>query len=391
LLSILGEVPLSSGTAKVIEGQISGSVGYAPQQPFILNASIRENITFGRPFDESRYKRVLQATRLEDDISKLTGGQKDETKAGDQGRNLSGGQQARLNLARALYGFHSLYLFDDSFSAVDMQIAKEIYDEILSGRDKELIPPNATIVIATHQIIFALKADLLLVCDNGHLVAAGPPKTVLKGDADNQATQDGFLQFLQRRLGSNLPAERDSGSEKVTVPKDSQTKNRRSIPQPKNDGDTFDTSQEAGDTSIRPIPLRIYAAFLTVGLSRWQKFTIWPALFMLLLLSETCNFLSANWMKEWAASGPTHRNMWLFRFCVAVLTNNVVTCIRAFAFFLVMLKLSQNLYATMFESIINSKVSWFATAGPGLIFNVFTKDIATADQNVPRNVLESIS
>lgn len=76
---------MSYGSANIVDRQISASVGCAPQQPFILDASIRENVTFGRPFDESRYRRVLQATRLDDDISKLAGGQKDETKAGDQG------------------------------------------------------------------------------------------------------------------------------------------------------------------------------------------------------------------------------------------------------------------------------------------------------------------
>lgn len=104
-----------------------GRVAYAPQQAWIQNTSLRENILFGRSYDETLYSKVLHACSLDVDVQLLPAG--DATEIGEKGINLSGGQKQRVSLARCLYSDADLYLFDDSLSAVDAHVAKHIFNE----------------------------------------------------------------------------------------------------------------------------------------------------------------------------------------------------------------------------------------------------------------------
>ena len=100
--AILGEMPQSNSTRSLNEViKIRGTIAYVPQTPFIMNATLRDNILFGQPYDENRYQRVLSTCCLLPDIAVLPAG--DLTEIGEKGINLSGGQKARVSLARAVY------------------------------------------------------------------------------------------------------------------------------------------------------------------------------------------------------------------------------------------------------------------------------------------------
>ena len=108
---------------------ISGSFSYAEQEPVIFSESIRANVIFGAEFEEKRYWTALKKSCLIDDLKMFEAG--DETEIGERGTNLSGGQKARLVLARALYFDADIYLFDDPISAVDAKVAKHIFEEAI--------------------------------------------------------------------------------------------------------------------------------------------------------------------------------------------------------------------------------------------------------------------
>ena len=101
-----------------------GGVGYVPQQAWVLNASVRENVLLGREYEQGWYREVLRCCALEPDLRALPRG--DETEIGERGVTVSGGQKARLSLARALYGRPALLLLDDPLSAVDMHVAQHL-------------------------------------------------------------------------------------------------------------------------------------------------------------------------------------------------------------------------------------------------------------------------
>ncbi len=132
LSSILGEVSRTSGRASVAAGI---SVGYAPQQAWIRNLTLRDNVLFGKAFSEERYTSVLSACSLKSDLEMLVAG--DRTEIGENGINLSGGQKQRVSLARAVYSEADLYLLDDPLSAVDAHVGAHIFHHVIgSARDK---------------------------------------------------------------------------------------------------------------------------------------------------------------------------------------------------------------------------------------------------------------
>jgi len=108
---------------------LNGTLAYAPQLAFVQNASLRDNILFGKEYNELFYKQVVKICCLESDLDLLPNG--DLTEIGEKGINLSGGQKQRINLARCIYSNADIYLFDDSLSAVDANTAKKIFDLVI--------------------------------------------------------------------------------------------------------------------------------------------------------------------------------------------------------------------------------------------------------------------
>ena len=142
------------------------SISLAPQEPWILEGTIKENILIGRDFNERRYQEVLAVSCLESDIELLDN--KDETYIGDRGITLSGGQKARVGLARAIYVEADLYLLDDPLSAVDPVVASKIFHKCINGflNDKARI-------LATHQYQFLQDVPKILHLDHGKQLCLG--------------------------------------------------------------------------------------------------------------------------------------------------------------------------------------------------------------------------
>lgn len=122
--AILGEMDKISGTVNTW-----GSIAYVPQQAWIQNATVQDNITFGKPFDKLKYYKIIEACALKSDFEMLANG--DQTEIGEKGINLSGGQKQRISIARAVYADTDMYLFDDPLSAVDSHVGKHIFDNLL--------------------------------------------------------------------------------------------------------------------------------------------------------------------------------------------------------------------------------------------------------------------
>ncbi|KAJ2088238.1 hypothetical protein EV179_001944 [Coemansia sp. RSA 487] len=112
-------------------GAVFGSVALMEQTPWIMNDTVRENTLFGREYDKEHYRRVVEACALADDIRIWTNG--DKTVIGEQGINISGGQRARLALARTVYSKADIYVLDDPLSAVDAHVKRHILDNVIMG------------------------------------------------------------------------------------------------------------------------------------------------------------------------------------------------------------------------------------------------------------------
>ena len=161
LLSFLDELPPTKG--EVIH---KGKVVYVPQTAWVFTGTLRENILFNQPFDEEKYQRTIEACDLNSDISRLPNG--DNTVLGERGCSLSGGQRARVNLARAVYFDADIYLLDDPLSAVDAKVGKHIFEKCISG-----VLSNKIRILVTHQLQYLKNADYIVILDKGTIVKEG--------------------------------------------------------------------------------------------------------------------------------------------------------------------------------------------------------------------------
>ncbi|XP_077131251.1 multidrug resistance-associated protein 1 isoform X1 [Ranitomeya variabilis] len=180
LSALLGEMEKKEGFVSV-----KGGIAYVPQQAWIQNASLKDNIVFGRERREPLYKRVLEACALLPDLEILPSG--DRTEIGEKGVNLSGGQKQRVSLARAVYCNADVYLLDDPLSAVDAHVGKHIFDKVIGPKG---LLKDKTRILVTHGVSYLPQMDSIIVMVDGKITEIGSYQDLLK--------QDGaFAEFLR--------------------------------------------------------------------------------------------------------------------------------------------------------------------------------------------------
>ena len=161
LSAIAGEISNASGTI-----DYQGSVIYLPQTAWVFSGTIKENILFGQPLEESKYERIIDVCALKEDFKRLPGG--DQTVVGERGEVLSGGQQARVSLARAVYADGDIYLLDDPLSAVDFKVGQHIFNKCI----KDLLG-DKIVLFASHQQQHMENADQVIVLYKGRVLDKG--------------------------------------------------------------------------------------------------------------------------------------------------------------------------------------------------------------------------
>nr|XP_007135572.1 hypothetical protein PHAVU_010G140600g [Phaseolus vulgaris]ESW07566.1 hypothetical protein PHAVU_010G140600g [Phaseolus vulgaris] len=167
LHAILGEIPKISGT--VIVG---GTLAYVSQIPWIQSGTIRDNVLYGKPMDQTRYEYTIKVCALDKDIDGFSHG--DLTEIGERGINLSGGQKQRIQLARAVYNDADIYLLDDPFSAVDAHTASILFNDCVRTALR-----RKTVILVTHQVEFLSEVDKILVMEGGKISQWGSYEDLL--------------------------------------------------------------------------------------------------------------------------------------------------------------------------------------------------------------------
>jgi ATP-binding cassette, subfamily C (CFTR/MRP), member 1 len=164
--AFLGEMEKITGDVNV-----DGKIAYVPQQAWIQNASLQNNILFGKPLNKELYDKVIEVCALKQDLDMLPGG--DQTEIGEKGINLSGGQKQRVSLARAVYSGADVFIFDDPLSAVDSHVGKHIFDNVF-GENGFL--KDKTRLLVTHAVVYLPKVDEIYVMVNGEITESGSYK-----------------------------------------------------------------------------------------------------------------------------------------------------------------------------------------------------------------------
>ena len=167
--------------------KLSGKISFVSQNPWILNTTVEENILFFSPKDENKYKKIISICQLEPDLLTLQKG--DQTEIGEKGLNLSGGQKARISIARAIYTESEIYIFDDPLSALDayvgMNLFKGVFNEYL--KDK-------TFIITTHALQYLNFFDRIIYMNEGRIEWSGTYNEII-----NQDFYGEFVKSLERK------------------------------------------------------------------------------------------------------------------------------------------------------------------------------------------------
>ena len=198
LSAIAGELPHTGGTI-----DCKGSLVYLPQTAWAFTGTIRENILFGKQYDEPKYVTIIEACALKQDIQRFPEG--DQTIVGERGQTLSGGQRARISLARAIYADADVYLLDDPLSAVDLKVGGHIFKQCIKG-----LLGHKTRVITSHHEQLMKEADKVIVLYKGCVLAEGD-FTELKNEGILNTTVDPlYLEFDGNKPDSSIDGEKVS-------------------------------------------------------------------------------------------------------------------------------------------------------------------------------------
>lgn len=366
-----------NGTMQLTKGdlRINGSLlmgGY----PWIQNASVRENILFGCPFDAKKYERVLKACCLDADMTILPAG--DKTEIGERGINLSGGQKARINLARAAYRNEDIFLLDDVLSAVDARVGKIIMDDCLCG-----LLSGKTILLATHQLSLLERADRVIVLNNDGSFGIGPVDEMkehnttlielLKFASQTKKEEDGTVVETTEIASDDDEDEQDeiaSLKEKVNKA-------------PLSDGNLIIREERA----VNSIKLNIYKQYIMSGVGKFGGAMI-PLLIMLIAATTFMGIFSSVWLSYWTEDKFKNRStsFYMGMYSFFVFGDFIFMAILFTLICHIGVMASKRLNLKAVHRILHTPMSYLDTTPMGRILNRFTKDTDSLDHEITDNL-----
>ncbi|TFK37596.1 multidrug resistance-associated ABC transporter [Crucibulum laeve] len=299
LMALLGEMTLTYGRiimsknpSRVDENGLMQAISYAAQSPWLRHQSIKDNILFGYPYDKDRYNAVVKSCALQPDLEMLEDG--DSTEIGARGVSLSGGQKARVALARAIYARTKYVLLDDPLSAVDSHTSRFLYEELLRGP----LLANRTVILVTHHIGLVLPGAYYLV-------------RMLDGRIDTQGTvkelrAQGILDEITHDAEAEVHKEEIVEAETLAVAEADETQEPASAETKKPRKLIKDEHRETGG-----VKWSIYKKYLKAS-SYW----IWGFLLFLVMVNQLLGITEKLWIKTWGeAYGQKEHahNMYAFK------------------------------------------------------------------------------
>ncbi|XP_046475187.1 multidrug resistance-associated protein 1 isoform X1 [Neodiprion pinetum] len=419
--ALLGEMDRLGGRVNT-----KGSIAYVSQQAWIQNATLQDNILFGKSLDKSLYNRVIEACALKPDLEMLPAG--DKTEIGEKGINLSGGQKQRVSLARAVYSNADIYFMDDPLSAVDSHVGKHIFDNVIgpSGMLKK-----KTRVLVTHGITYLPEVDDIIVIKNGEVTERGTYKQLLEkkgafaeflvqhlqeveADAVSEADLDELKQQLESTIGTDdlqqklsrarsrvSESHSDSGSVNEKRSLNGSLKRQYSI-------DSHNSVSLLHRNSVKEkdaLPVKVGEKLIEVektetGSVKWKVYSHylrsigWFLTVSTIVMNAVFQIFSIGsnaWLSKWSddnttVSDTSKRDMYLgvygglglgqASFVLLSQLTMAVGCIRS----------SKLLHVELLFGVLRSPVGFFDITPSGRIINRFGKDIDTVDNVLPPTI-----
>ncbi|XP_045395744.1 ATP-binding cassette sub-family C member 5 isoform X3 [Lemur catta] len=381
--AILGQMTLLEGSIA-----ISGTFAYVAQQAWILNATLRDNILFGKEFDEERYNAVLNSCCLRPDLAILPNS--DLTEIGERGANLSGGQRQRISLARALYSDRSIYILDDPLSALDAHVGNHIFNSAIRKHLK-----SKTVLFVTHQLQYLVDCDEVIFMKEGCITERGTHEELMNLNGDYATIFNNLL------LGDTPPVEinskkETSGSQKKSQDKGTKTGSVKKEKVVKPEEGQLVQLEEKGQGSV---PWSVYGVYIQAA-GGPLAFLVIMSLFMLNVGSTA---FSTWWLSYWIKQGSGNTTVtrgnqtsvsdsmkdnplmqyYASVYALSMAVMLILKAIRGVVFVKGTLRASSRLHDELFRRILRSPMKFFDTTPTGRILNRFSKDLDEVDVRLP--------
>eukprot|EP01031_Cornospumella_fuschlensis_P028107 gene28107-33939_t len=421
LSCVLGELIPISGSV-----YIEGDIAYCDQRPWILNDNVQNNILFGKEYNEAKFDEAIYASCLEDDITILPGGL--QTQIGEKGINLSGGQKARVALARAVYRDADIYLLDDPLSAVDAHVAQFIFHECICTALRK-----KTRLLVTHHVHILPHVDKVVLLEDGavaffgtyqelcergvdvHKIAKKSASEDAEGDGKKKKKEgekevsDSDEDDKQEKTEAAAPDEAKKAEDKPVETSDVAVTASATETSKKNNGDidyaelrlksiqaakwrkkdsrvtTLITKEEKGEGQVNS---SVYTYYIKAG-GVW----IFLAFTLSILLNQAFTLLSSYWLQYWGEIAAdkendneklsARANMWYLN-VYAALSSAALAFYISRSVFLANHRLgtSTKLHDGLLTSTLAAPVSFFDTTPVGRILNRFSSDMQTVDEEI---------
>lgn len=402
--AILGDLYKLDGEVKV-----HGSIAYASQVPWIINGTVRENILFGHKYDPEFYQHVLKACALSVDLKVLPKG--DRTEVGEKGISLSGGQKARLALARAVYARADVYLFDDPLSAVDEHVGRHLIDHVLG--------PNGMLkskcrILATNAIHVLNVANNIHMVKDGKIVEQGSLLEVMS--QDKSQLRQLIIDFGKGKSSSTMASSSAASTKAEKVGSDSEeTKDNVDYSQLESESEIEVSSLRRA--SVAPLltdeerlileqeeeeddeDARARKEHLEQGEVKWDVYKEYAKacgpLNVMVFLGATVTSMAVNvcsniWLKHWSEVNtkygynpdvPKYLSIYFALGIGYSLCSLVQTC---FMWIYCTIRGSTKMHNGMAQSVLRAPMSFFETTPIGRILNRFSNDIYKIDEILGR-------
>ena len=403
------------GECRALAGQVSvkGKVAYVAQKPFIMNDTLRNNVTFSNCFEEGRYQRAIEACALASDLRVLPGG--DLCGIGEKGINLSGGQKARVSLARALYDKADIYLLDDPLSAVDAHVGKHLFDECILGelldnsdrKSSGEAPCGVVLVTNALQFLNHSRVTKIVVLEGGVIQEEGSFEELMSRKGGGfYKLYNNYIESSSESMGAQQTSKADAGgvqgiadeayaevSDAGAVCNDGRSNRRESSSAAEADAQgTKLMTDEMKERETGDVRREVYLLWI-------KSMGGWSTVFFIVLSYigvEGMNIAGRWWLTYWseqsssAHSSHSHNHPTQGQFLGVYSAINIAVALAMFVrmlyLYLSSLRAAKAIFMQLVNTILRAPMSFFDTTPLGRISNRFSKDTYTMDQQLASTI-----
>ena len=352
LAALAGDMRRTNGSVTM-----GATRAFCPQYAWIQNASVKENILFGKPYERKWYDAVIDACSLRPDLDMLPNG--DMTEIGERGITLSGGQKQRLNIARAIYFNSDIVLMDDPLSAVDAHVGRHMFDNAICGLLKDKCR-----ILATHQLHVLSRCDRIIWMHEGHIETVDTFANLIN---NNEA--------FQKLMASTAQEERAEIDETVVndeIEKEKDAKKRKT-----NKRGAALMQQE--ERAVKSVGWSVYVAYVRAS----GSLLFAPMVFIILVISQGANITTSLWLSWWTSRKFDFTEG---QYIGAYVALGVVQASLMFIFSVSLTTLGTRASRVMLQKaitrVMRAPMSFFDTTPLGRITNRFAKDVDIMDNNL---------